>query len=501
MADRPLTVLLVEDNPGDARLIAEMLREGGGDRYRLEHVDRLAPALARLSQGGIDVLLLDLSLPDTQGFETFRRAHEHAPDVPVVVLTGLDDQEVSRRAVQEGAQDYIPKGDVNAHGLVRSLLYAIERARGEVDRARLLAREQEAHLEAEAERARIQAILDSAGHGIMFIDAANGRLTANPAAELLFGRALLPDGGMEQYLGQVCRPSGEPLPLDELPLSRGLRGAGSQGEELVLRRPGGSEVPVLCSSASVRDASGTVTGAVAVFQDISPIKELERLREEWTSVIAHDLRQPVAAISFYAQALDLIAAGDQALERIQPRVQNIVASTLRLDRMISDLLDVSRLGAGRLAIEPVHLDLATLVQRVVAQFTREGDHPIEVGLQDDLPAVWADPGRLEQILENLMSNALKYAEPGTPIVIEASQRDAGVEICVTNTGPGIAAEELPALFTRFHRTGSARGGSVPGLGLGLYITQELVHAHGGRVWVESVPGEETAFHLTLPVRV
>lgn len=499
MTDTPLNVLLVEDNPGDARLIVEMLRDGGGDRYRLQHVDRLATALERLSQGGIDVLLLDLSLPDSQGFETFTRVHAHAPDVPVVVLTGLDDEETSRRAVQEGAQDYLPKGDVNPHGLVRSLLYAIERARGDAERARLLDREQQAHREAEAQRARIQAILDSAGSGIMFIDAANGRLTSNPAAERLFGRSLLPEGGVDQYLGQVCRPDGTPLSLESLPLNRALRGDSTENEELALRHLDGTQLPVACTGAPVRDSVGGITGAVVAFQDISPMKELERLREEWTSVIAHDLRQPVAAISFYAQALASIAASDKALERIQPRVQSIVASTLRLDRMIADLLDVSRLGAGRLAIQPVHVDLPALLRRVAGQFAKEREHPIEISIQDDLSAVWADPGRLEQILENLISNALKYGEPGTPVVVEASERDTGVEIAVTNTGSGIAAEEVPALFARFYRTGSARGGSVPGLGLGLYITQELVHAHGGRVWVESAPGAETTFHITLPV--
>ncbi len=499
MIDTPLSVLLVEDNPGDARLIREMLRESDPARWQIENVDRLGTAIDRLSAGGIDVLLLDLSLPDSHGLETFTRLHSQLPEVPVVVLTGLDDEETARRAVQEGAQDYLPKGDVNGHALVRSILYAVERARGQAERAQLLAREQAAHFEAESERARLQAILDNAGHGILFIDAPTGRLTANPAAERLFGRSLSPEGSVQQYAGQVCLPDGQPVSLGALPLNRALRGAGANNEELVLRRPDGTDVPVLCSSASVSSASGQVTGAVAVFQDISVIKELERLREEWTSVIAHDLRQPVAAISFYAQALALTATNDAALQRIEPRVQSIVQATRRLDRMIADLLDVSRLGAGRLAIERVNVDVAALLERVVEQFARAGEHTIELRVQDDLSAVRADPGRLEQVLENLISNALKYREPDTPIIVDAGQRAGEIEIAVTNTGTGISAEEVPALFNRFYRAGSSSASGVPGLGLGLYITKELVHAHGGRVWVESVPGEETTFRFTLPL--
>ncbi len=495
MLEQPLTVLLVEDNPGDARLIREMLREGCGDRCRLEHVDRLSLAMDRLSRDRFDLVLLDLSLPDAQGLEAFRQLHAHAPEVPVVMLTGLDDEDLARRSVQEGAQDYLPKGDVSAHSLVRSILYAVERAQGEAERAHLLAREQAARVEAEAQRARLQAILESAAHGILFVDAETGRLSANPAAERILGRSLAPDLGMEQYTGELSRPDEGPLALDELPLSRALRGATITNEELVILRPDGTEVPVLASAAPIRDRNGAITGAVVIHQDITALKELERLREEWTSVIAHDLRQPVAAISLYAQALTALAEHDGALQRIRPRAQSIVEATRRLDRMIGDLLDVSRLGAGRLMIEPVPVDLAILV-RGVAQLA--DGHSVEISVDEDLPRLPADPGRLEQVLGNLVSNAFKYGDPGTPILIRVSRKDGEVEVAVTNQGPGIPPAEIPRIFRRFYRASGAQSRAVAGLGLGLYIARELVHAHGGRMWVESTPGETTTFRFTLP---
>src|SRR5439155_2610446 len=132
---------------------------------------------------------------------------------------------------------------------------------------------------------------------------------------------------------------------------------------------------------------------------------------------------------------------------------------------ISDLLDVSRLGAGRLAIERVYVDVATLLQRVVEQFARDGEQTIELKLEEDLSAVHADPERLEQVLANLISNALKYREPDTPILVDARQQAGEIEIAVTNAGAGISAEEVPALFTRFYRAGSASASIVPGLGL------------------------------------
>ena len=122
-----LHVLLVEDHPGDARLIREALAEGQTTRFEIERVDRLASALERLAKEGIDVVLLDLSLPDSQGFDTFVKVHAHTPRVPIVVLSGLDDEMMAMRAVQEGAQDYLVKGQVDSNVLVRALRYAITR--------------------------------------------------------------------------------------------------------------------------------------------------------------------------------------------------------------------------------------------------------------------------------------------------------------------------------------------------------------------------------------
>jgi PAS domain S-box-containing protein len=499
--DDHLTALLIEDNPGDARLIREMLREAAGGRSRLEVCDRLAAGLERLGRGDVDVVLLDLSLPDAHGFDTFARAYAQAPDVPIVVLTGADDDALAVRAVQEGAQDYLPKGAVNAHGLWRSMRYAVERKRSEIERTQLLARAQAAHAEAEAERGRIQAILESAAHGIVFVDAQTGTLTTNPAAARLFGRPLLPEAGVGQYVGQVCQPDGRPLAADELLTARALRGEAVADEEEMILRPDGSQVPVLASASPVRDGTQQVIGAAVVFQDISPLKELERLREEWTSVIAHDLRQPVAAIAAFAGALEALAQRDEATAEATAGVSHILAAASQIDRMIGDLLDASRLGAGQLKLDPMAVDLPLLIQTVVQRMRETlGDHRVETEIAGPIPRLWADPGRLEQVLVNLLSNAAKYSPPGSPLGLAVARRDSEVEVAISNRGAGIPPEELPRLFARFYRTRGARIGVVKGLGLGLYISRELVQAHGGRIWVESAPGDTTTFHFTLPVR-
>ena len=129
MDNKFIRVLLIEDNPGDARLIQETLAEAGRVKFALEHVDNLETGLERLSRGGVDLILLDLGLPDSRGLDTFVKTHTQAPEVPIVVLTGLDNETMAIKAVQSGAQDYLIKGQIDDHLLVRALLYAIERGK------------------------------------------------------------------------------------------------------------------------------------------------------------------------------------------------------------------------------------------------------------------------------------------------------------------------------------------------------------------------------------
>jgi PAS domain S-box-containing protein len=499
MAAQRRSVLLVEDNPGDARLIRETLRDADAGGWAVEVAERFSAALPHLTAGGIDIVLLDLSLPDVQGFDTFVKAHAAAPDVPIVVLTGLSDEQMAIRAVQNGAQDYLVKGDVTPQMLTRAMHYAIERARGEAERVELLRREQAARAEAEAERARLQAILESAAHAIIFVDGDTGHVTANAAASQQLGLEIRPEGGVQQYLDRLHSPEGEPLTREQLLATRAMAGDAVNDIELLVRRPDGTEIPVLGSASPVRGPGNQITGAVVIFQDISRLKELEKQREEWTSVVAHDLRQPVAAITMYAASLTTLAERGAPQEQVLPRVAHIASAAEQIERMIGDLLDVSRLGAGRLNLQRVSVDLGLLVPPIVQrQNEATRDHDIQLHVASGIPRVDADPARVEQVLGNLLSNAAKYGTPNTTIKVAVVVHDDEVVVSVANEGKGIPAEELDRVFSRFYRTESARTSAVPGLGLGLYVSRELIRAHGGRMWVESTPGQRTTFSFALP---
>lgn len=215
-------------------------------------------------------------------------------------------------------------------------------------------------------------------------------------------------------------------------------------------------------------------------------------------MVAHDLRQPVTLISGYATLVAQQATPDTAL--FQKQVEHIRVSARRLNRMIADLLDASRFEARHLTLERQEIDLPLLVRAVVDRMREiTTGHPVTVEISGEIPLLKADPGRLEQVLGNLLSNAAKYSDADTEIQVSVARYGVEIQVAITNQGGGISPEDLPHLFTRFYRTHATHSNRIDGLGLGLYIAKNLVEAHGGRIHVDSVPGQTTTFSFSLPL--
>lgn len=242
-----------------------------------------------------------------------------------------------------------------------------------------------------------------------------------------------------------------------------------------------------------------------LFGDITERKRVEHERERlleqmqtFMHMVSHDLRAPLTAIGGNAQMLRLLAGSQGNSPALEEVVDSIYRGVRRMDTMISDLLDVARLEGGRLALNPVPTDLAAylpdLVKRLGLVLEMER---VAVRLAPGLPPAATDPDRLERILTNLCSNALKYSSPATPVVITAEPREGEVVVSVCDQGQGISERALPHVFDRFYR--APEGRRAEGIGLGLYITRLLVEAQGGRIWVESTPGKGSTFSFTLPL--
>ena len=247
--------------------------------------------------------------------------------------------------------------------------------------------------------------------------------------------------------------------------------------ELEAIAPDGSSLWVLTHAEAVRDSAGRIVGLRGTSQDITRLKTLERMKEEWTSVVAHDLRQPIGVIAMSAEMLPDARPGGK-IESAS--VHHIRSAARSLNRMVNDLIDVSRLEAHRLSLERAWRDPAQLVHETLDHLQHLTPHcPVAVSTETDLLPVYVDRGRFEQILGNLVSNAAKYGDRDRGIGVRLTQTGDQVTFAVVNHGKGIPSNDLPRIFTRFGRATGARDSGVSGLGLGLYIARGLVEAHGG----------------------
>lgn len=343
-----------------------------------------------------------------------------------------------------------------------------------------------------AERRWLRAVIEHSPTAVLLVEGTTGdRVTANARADELFGRKITETAGVQQYAGQICTPDGTPLAYETTPAQEALRGEVVR-RELAIRRADGRLVPVLASACAIPDEEGRALGVVVLYDDITAIKELQRLREEWTSIVAHDLRQPVQSISMRAQLLER-EAGEKT-PQVHAATEHILKAVRALSRMIGDLLDSSLLEAQRLVLSCKPHDLSSLVSEVAGRSAASmAGHRISLQLAGDLPQVNVDAGRIEQVLSNLLGNAVRYGSSDSPIEVSVQRRADFVEIGVRNRGLPIDPAIAPHLFERFRR-----GSRGEGLGLGLYISKGIVEAHGGRIWVESTPEGRTTFHFTLP---
>src|SRR5262249_28362663 len=246
--------------------------------------------------------------------------------------------------------------------------------------------------------------------------------------------------------------------------------------EYAVRFPDGRRVPFAASAGPIRDEQQRITGAVVVIADVTERKELERLREEWVAIIAHDLRQPLNTILL---CIDQLQPSTDAQRKTVERVR---AAGWRMNRLIVDMLDAAKILANQLAIDQRAADIVELARGALENMRLANPAtPLHL-ISGRHEVAWVDPDRFHQILGNLIHSAIKYGTRGSPIRIEIEPAGPFVEVNVINAGE-VPADELPQMFGRFARTREARASKIPGTGLGLYICKGLVEAHGGRIWL------------------
>lgn len=342
-------------------------------------------------------------------------------------------------------------------------------------------------------------MLSSVGDGIYGVDRDGNVTFVNPAAAETLGYTETELVGRHAHATfHAARPDGVPFPYEGCYIAEAIgNGATVTAEEDIYRRADGETVPVEVTASPVLDGP-VVRGAVVVFRDVTERQEIDRMKDEFVSVISHELRTPLASIR---GSLGLLAGG--AAGRLTPQAERMATiameSSKRLARLIDDMLEVERMQAGAAVINTDDHAAAALVEAALDE-VRSAANEAQVDLRrgDITGQVYADADRIVQTLINLLGNAIKFSPRGAAVLVEAGPSGGYVEFRVIDHGRGIPEDRLERIFGRFEQVDASDAREKGGTGLGLAISREIVERHGGRIWATSRLGEGSTFHVTLP---
>jgi PAS domain S-box-containing protein len=365
----------------------------------------------------------------------------------------------------------------------------------------------------EEERQWLEALLEHMPTPLVLVQPDTGRVSfANVAAVQLVGSLLVRDGGADAaaHGGTWSDASGQVLTAEALPPARVARGETLENLQLLWHSPAGVRW-VLCNSTHLPAWEGHPAICVLAFQDISSLKHVEaelaravRDRDEFLSIAAHELRTPLTSLTLLVQSLVRFlhksAWSGLAPEEVATKTDPLLRGLARLTKLVQNLLDLSRLRNGRLVLEREEVEASRLVTDVVERLREElawTQSPIALHVRPGILGQW-DASRVEQVITNLVSNAARYGN-GKPIEVTLAREGHLARLSVKDHGIGIAPEDQARIFEPFERAVSTR--HYGGFGLGLWIVRQIVESMGGRIRVESIPGEGSTFTVELECEV
>lgn len=338
---------------------------------------------------------------------------------------------------------------------------------------------------------RTEAMLHSINDGVIAVNNDARIMMVNPAAESILN--LQPFSRIQgRHIKEVIRhPDLSSLFLKSLNASQEME------HEIRLGPPDSKILEV--ETSVIETAPGERIGIIAVIRDVTALRELEQAKSDFVSTVSHELRTPLTSIKAYTATLrrrDVEFDEDTSQEFLRV----VEEETDRLTRLISDLLDISRIESGRMELKKRDFDMAQLVRIVTDKLRSQATgHAIALDSDESVGPVYADVDKIEQVIMNLLDNAIKYSPAGGEIGVELHVKSRRVEFSVHDHGVGIPVEHLEHIFDKFHRVDNRATRKVYGTGLGLYVSKNIVEAHGGTIWAESVFGEGSTFRFTLPL--
>lgn len=489
---KTICLLLVDDDKADRQLVKLSLAKSSGTvQFNIETAESILEATECLNNNKYDIVLLDLGLPDSHGIETVHKIHKINPNVPIVVLTGLDDEEIGLEAIKTGAEDYLTKGKSLEYVLVRTIRYAIGRKQTE----KALARNENL----------LRTIINATKEAMLSIDDEGLVNLFNPAAENMFGRkkaemlgqpvnCLIPERFRHQH--HECLKKYFTTGKPDVAIGNTM--------ELPALRSNGDEFPIeLSLSAGMLENKPFVIG---VARDITERKEAEKKQAEllqkveninkelkdFASIVSHDLKAPLRGIKTLANWI-LTDYGDKFDETGKEQMDLLLARVERMYKLIDGVLQYSRIG--RAEGKQIEVNLNEIMPELIDMVVPPDN--IKVTIEKELPVIECEEIHVMQLFQNLLSNAIKYMDKSEGIIkIDCEKEGKFWKFSVSDNGPGIEEKHFEKIFKMFQAL-SVRE-EFEGTGVGLTVTKKIVELYGGEIWVESKVGEGSTFFFTLP---
>jgi PAS domain S-box-containing protein len=482
-------ILAIDDTPENLALLSQMLTEKG---YKVRSVTKGSTALRGAKAAPPDLILLDVKMPEMNGYEVCQelKADDRTRNIPVIFISALGDVFDKVKAFQAGGVDYITKpfqveevlARLDTHLTIRNLQIQLEAQNRQL---------QQEITEKTAAEDKFAKVFRACPNPIAIATCQEGCFVEVNNSFLQMSGYLEAEV-IGKNISQIYSSPASQIYYQALQKSQ------SQGfvrnQELEFQTKSGQIKTVLLSLELIE-----LGGTKCTLQILNDITERKRLENEFISLVSHELRTPMSST---IGALDLLNSGQLGTlsDRGKQILQVAIRNTERLIRLVNDILDLERMKSGKIALQPVKCDLEPLLLQA-AETMQAMAEKAQVQLQLEAYAIEikVDPDRLLQTLTNLLSNGIKFTEPGGTVKLKAEIDGDRCHITVRDTGRGIPPDKFQSIFERFQQVDASDSRSKGGTGLGLAICRHIVERHNGKIWVESVLGKGSIFHIDLPL--
>ncbi|NET58334.1 MAG: response regulator [Symploca sp. SIO2E6] len=507
MYNKPIYVLLVEDSPSDARLQHHRFSRLDREKWQLVHVESLTQAINHCNEFTFDVVLLDLNLPDSDGLETVVEFRAAVPNIPVIVLTGSDDDELALQAISQGTQDYLCKDKITIPLLVRTIYHAIER-------------EQILKQLLESER-RFRAVFNQTFQFMALLTPEGTVLEMNQTA-LEFSKVKQEDYvGLSLWETNAWNYSTASQNWLKIAIAKARHGHLVR-EEVQIRSAEEAIIWIDFSLKPLTDETGKIVLLIEEGREISGRKEremnarqqaeaeinrvweqeqeLNQIKLNFVSMVSHEFRTPLTTIQTSNHLLEQYYK-ILPKDKVETYHTSIKKAVSRIANILDDALVIGKTVSRKLEFEPAPLNLVTFCDNLVADHQPQVSNNCQIVFthQGQCNQVYMDKNLLQQIINNLLSNGIKFSFEGSTVNFELSCHNERATFCIQDQGIGIPPEDLDRVFESFYRASNV--GNIRGTGLGLSIVKKAVDLHGGQILLESQIGVGTNVQFTLPINL